>query len=120
MAVFVRVVTQRESSRTPPATARTNAKIAATRGHDAPSELFLCFDDAMVAITRATTSRFLPFVFCVNRRPGGKFQTSPRILQTGTGGGDGARVSSVICLVVSFVFIFNILLFVSSIKHDRQ
>ena len=42
-----------------------------------------------------------------------------RILQTGTGGGDGARISSV-CLVVSFVFIFNILLFVSSIKHDRQ
>ena len=43
-----------------------------------------------------------------------------RMLQTGTGGGDGARVSSVICLAVSCVFIFNILLFVSSIKHDRQ
>ena len=43
-----------------------------------------------------------------------------RMLQNGTGGGDGARVSSVICLVVSCVFIVNILLFVSSIKHDRQ
>ena len=82
MAAFVRAATQGESSRTPPAAAQTNAKIAAARGHDASSEFFLCFDDAMVAITRATSHRFLPFVFCVDRCQGEEVPNLPAAART--------------------------------------